>query len=1020
MDEATIRQWYDIFKDNHELVEIRILDPESKRSYSGYFTDIETLLQEVKKYNKCNCYFTLNIIDDACYSREQHDRISTRPKSTTSDKEILARKWCLIDIDVEKPSDTNSTDEEKELAKEVANNVYKFLRDEGFESPVVCDSANGIHLQYKQSMIVSDENTEIMKKFLQVLDIYFSTDKVKIDCSTFNNSRICKLYGTYSRKGSNTESRPQRMSKILKVPSEVKATPNEYFAKVASYLPEPEKKDRFNNYGRDNFDLDKFIAEHGIKVSKIVESQNYTKYVLEECPFNSAHKSPDSAVFKMRDGSFGFKCLHNSCSQYTFRDFRMHYDPNAYNYTERSYRREGSYRNDVKPFVPVEESEEKGKKWLCMNEIKRIDIADLLSIPTGYRDLDKKIVGLFAGELTVLSGLNACVDCDTEYFNGHEWKRISEYSSGDKVLQYNSDGTSQLVYPTRYIKEKCDNLHLIKTKFGVNQCVSDEHRIVYQSSKGNLCIKTMNDLINQHNSSKNVFSGKFYTTFKFSGKGIDLSDEQIRVMCAVICDGSFKNRMKDKSIVRLNLKKERKKARLEKLLLEANIKYRKEQYNPNDLSYNNYFFKSPRIEKEFGEYWYDCNEHQMQVIADEILNWDGSLRQESFSSTNKKTIDFLQIVFATCGKRTSIYIDDRVGKIHSNGKYSYKKKAYSLNICSNNMVSMVNVKNKTPILDYKTKDGYKYCFTVPSSMLVLRRGGNINITGNCGKTSWLDCLALNVVQNGFKVGVWSGEMQAFRFQGWIDQIAAGKNYVKKKIGYENYYYTPKNVAEKVENWLSEKIFLYNNDYGSNWNQLFCDIKNLVDEKKVQLIILDNLAALNIDSYDGEKYSRQTKFIIELKEYAKQKNIHIILVAHPRKENYFLRKESISGTADLTNIADNLFLIHRVGKDFEVRAGEFFGKEKVQEYLQYDTVLEVSKNRQFGVVDYLVGMYYEPESRRLKNEIAEHIVYGWQEAAVQPSLGASVSENEFTSGARDFGDFSNEEYNPFNDNNSSPF
>jgi hypothetical protein len=172
--------------------------------------------------------------------------------------------------------------------------------------------------------------------------------------------------------------------------------------------------------------------------------------------------------------------------------------------------------------------------------------------------------------------------------------------------------------------------------------------------------------------------------------------------------------------------------------------------------------------------------------------------------------------------------------------------------------------------------------------------------------------------------------------------------------------------------------LYNNSYGSKWEQLFSDVKDVVENEGVHLVVLDNLAALNIDGYDGEKYSKQTKFILDLKDYAKQTNIHCILVAHPRKENYFLRKESISGTADLTNIADNLFLIHRVGKDFEKRAGEFFGEDKVQPYLEFSNVLEVAKNRQMGICDHLVGMYYELESRRLKNHIAEHIVYGWQE------------------------------------------
>ena len=126
MNEPMIRKWYDIFKHNHELVEIRIVDNNKKGTYSGYFTDIDTLLNAIRRYDDCNIYFTLNSILDSCYSREQRDRIVTRPKSTTSDAEIIGRDWCLIDIDCEKPSDTNSTDEEKEAAKAVVNDVFKF------------------------------------------------------------------------------------------------------------------------------------------------------------------------------------------------------------------------------------------------------------------------------------------------------------------------------------------------------------------------------------------------------------------------------------------------------------------------------------------------------------------------------------------------------------------------------------------------------------------------------------------------------------------------------------------------------------------------------------------------------------------------------------------------------------------------------------------------------------------------------------------------------------------------------
>ena len=97
---------------------------------------------------------------------------------------------------------------------------------------------------------------------------------------------------------------------------------------------------------------------------------------------------------------------------------------------------------------------------------------------------------------------------------------------------------------------------------------------------------------------------------------------------------------------------------------------------------------------------------------------------------------------------------------------------------------------------------------------------------------------------------------------------------------------------------------------------------------------------------------------------------------------------------MTNIADNVFLIHRVGNDFEKRAGEFFGADKTSQYMAFSNVLEVAKNRQMGIVDHLVGMYYEMESRRLKNEIAEYVVYGWQDNATMQTSATEYEQPYF--------------------------
>ena len=603
INEQQVRCWWSLFKTEHPLTEIRILG--NGKTFSGYFTDCETMLSQLKIYDGMGIYATINQIKDSCYGRSQHDSIQSRPKATTNDNDIEHRDIILIDFDPERPSDTNASDSEVKQAEMKMRQVYRFLRDQGFNSPVVAFSGNGYHLYYKISLPNDDENKELVQNFLHALDMMFSDEHVKIDISVFNASRIAKVIGTTSNKGTNTPERPQRQSYFVHIPEQYVVTTCEFIKKVTDMIPQVEPPSRFNNYSNERFNIDEFISKHNISVTKKVRYNNGYKYVLAECPFDSNHKAPDSAIFVMDNGAIGFRCLHASCNHYSWKDVRLMFEPNAYEHRDyEEYRHKRTYYGKVTPTAiePVKE-DERGKKWLGMSDIKWFDPANLVSIPFGIEALDKKIMGGTLGDVTILSGLSGA-----------------------------------------------------------------------------------------------------------------------------------------------------------------------------------------------------------------------------------------------------------------------------------------------------------------------------------GKTTLLNHFALNAVQRGFPVGVWSGELQDFRFQSWLDQMAAGKAFVKQKPGFDNLYYAPKNVSEKINEWLDGKLFLYNNEYGSDWSQLFSDIKEAVEKFSLKMVMIDNLMALNLDSYDGEKNDRQSRFINDLKTYAKKANIHVILVCHPRKEQSFqlLRKESIAGTADLTNLCDNLLISHRVGNDFEKRAKDFFG------------------------------------------------------------------------------------------------
>ena len=72
-------------------------------------------------------------------------------------------------------------------------------------------------------------------------------------------------------------------------------------------------------------------------------------------------------------------------------------------------------------------------------------------------------------------------------------------------------------------------------------------------------------------------------------------------------------------------------------------------------------------------------------------------------------------------------------------------------------------------------------------------------------------------------------------------------------------------------------------------------------------------------------------------------------------------------------------------NFIKRATDFFGAKKVEMYKDFNNVIEVCKSRSTGVMDFLVGLYYEPESRRFKNYVAENIMYGWYETPIQQTI-----------------------------------
>ena len=181
-------------------------------------------------------YWTLNPINPSTLKYIDNE-LRIRPKFAASARNILKRSWLLIDIDPQRPSGTSATDAEKAEAFIVFTNVVAFLRSIGWPDPVQVDSGNGYHALYHINLTVND--TEIVRHVLRVLAWKFDTASAKVDRSVFDVNRICKVPGTWARKGENTPERPHRLSKLLAVPKPIKAVPTTLLVGIAKYAPPP-------------------------------------------------------------------------------------------------------------------------------------------------------------------------------------------------------------------------------------------------------------------------------------------------------------------------------------------------------------------------------------------------------------------------------------------------------------------------------------------------------------------------------------------------------------------------------------------------------------------------------------------------------------------------------------------------------------------------------------------------------------------------------------------------------------
>lgn len=435
-----VLQTLKIIKEQNDIIEIRILGQGNDKGFTlcGAFDSPEKAIESLEKtkIQKQVCYyFVLNEIDKTIYKNKNWNYLGTA-SSAAKNNEIKKYKWIYIDIDPVRASGIAATKEEVLKAKDKQQQVYEYLKEKGFNEPINAFSANGFHLLYKVDFENTPDNANLVKRFLSILDDKFSDEYNAIDTSVNNPARICKLYGTLSEKGTGEKERPFRYCRILNIPKKIETNEIEKLKEIAVDLTKKE----IQRETKEDFDVEEFIRKYNIPVREKKYEGGKELYILEHCLFNSEHKSKDAAIIKMADGTLGYKCFHNHCENYGWKDVRKIYEPNAYN-----------------PKEQKKEALKKMKLFYDYSEIK-LNYTSKDRCLTGIQELDRLTKGFTyncvtlwaaqtnAGKTTLLSMIA------TSFIN--QGRKVLYFAGEQTIEDFKNDFQLQLTKKENIIKSQ--------------------------------------------------------------------------------------------------------------------------------------------------------------------------------------------------------------------------------------------------------------------------------------------------------------------------------------------------------------------------------------------------------------------------------------------------------------------------------------------------------------------------------------------------------------------------------------
>jgi hypothetical protein len=329
-----------VFVEPGSVVELRV--PHSRQgTMSGCFNDLDALATAAVRLNGTapGIFLTMNPVDPALLDRARN-RVEPHAKATTTDAQVLRRRWMALDFDPPRPTGISTTDAQHDAALAVIPDVCTWLTTAigiSPESVVTADSGNGSYLFIRVDLPNDAARTKLVKQCLAAVAHVFDSPAVHLDQTMSNAARIVKIFGTVACKGDASAERPHRLSRLLTVPATIVPTDVARLTALAACAPKASRgKGKATAEGGEphpgrDFDVRAYLDAHGhtIKQEKEKSWEGGTVVVLEldECIFDSTHDRGEAAVLVCVSGMLLYKCQHDSCRTKRWSDVRTALEP---------------------------------------------------------------------------------------------------------------------------------------------------------------------------------------------------------------------------------------------------------------------------------------------------------------------------------------------------------------------------------------------------------------------------------------------------------------------------------------------------------------------------------------------------------------------------------------------------------------------------------------------------------------------------------------------------------------------